>query len=106
MNKFLSLKANKEKELLRAAQPVVTIILAINNLEKKIAEKEKTRKVKSETAKDELKKLKSEKKKKNQQLAEMDQEKFQEGINAIRFLLEHNKNLVRYIARGYFSSKG
>ncbi|CAG8850764.1 9774_t:CDS:2, partial [Racocetra persica] len=50
---------NKEKELLRAAQPVVTIILAINNLEKKIAEKEKNEKT------------------------EMDQEKFQEGINAI-----------------------
>ncbi|CAG8749248.1 13185_t:CDS:2, partial [Racocetra persica] len=77
------LHTNEEKELLRDAQPVVKIILAIISLEKKIAEKEKVRKVKSEKDQDELKKLKSELEKKNQELAEIDQEKLQKGINAI-----------------------
>ncbi|CAG8549190.1 1301_t:CDS:2 [Cetraspora pellucida] len=88
MNKFHPLEANEEKELLRDAQPVVKIILAIISLEKKIAEKEKVRKVKSEKDQDELKKLKSELEKKNQELAEIDQEKLQKGINAIRSLLD------------------
>ncbi|CFW92896.1 Putative RNA polymerase sigma factor rpoD [endosymbiont DhMRE of Dentiscutata heterogama] len=106
MNKFHPLEANEEKELLRDAQPVVKIILAIISLEKKIAEKEKVRKVKSEKDQDELKKLKSELEKKNQELAEIDQEKLQKGINAIRSLLDRNQNIVKYIARGYSSLKG
>src|SRR6185437_10391412 len=100
MNKSSTLKPEKEKELLQAAKPVVTILLKINKLQKEIREKEQGRKRKK-VLPGEIEKLKSELAQKNQELAEMDQEKFQEGINSIRFLFHYNQNLVKYIVKGY-----
>ncbi|CAG8466403.1 4043_t:CDS:2 [Paraglomus brasilianum] len=58
MNKITPLTAKEERELLKAAKPVITIFLAINNLQKEIAEKENNTKNK-QIAPGEIEKLKS-----------------------------------------------
>jgi DNA-directed RNA polymerase sigma subunit (sigma70/sigma32) len=105
MNKFFALKPNKTKELLKAAQPVMAIFSAINSLQKKIAEKEKRKNTKK-TAPEEIKKLKAELKKKEKELEKMGKKKVIEGGKAIRFLLYHNQNFVKYLAKGYSSFNG
>jgi hypothetical protein len=66
MNKFSTLKRKKERELLQAAQPIITILLEISNLQKEIAEKEKRTKIK-QVAAEEMKKLRSKLKKKEKE---------------------------------------
>ncbi|WNE41254.1 MAG: RNA polymerase sigma factor RpoS [Mycoplasmataceae bacterium] len=99
MNKF-SLKPKQEKELLKLAQPVVTIFSAINSLQKEIREKERKLKMGKVTPED-IKKLKSELKKKESELKEMGKEKINAGKEATRFLIDYNQNLVKYIVKGY-----
>ncbi|CAG8489909.1 13548_t:CDS:2 [Gigaspora margarita] len=87
MNKLFNLKPKKEKELLKAAKPVVTIFATINSLQKQISEKEKKIKNKR-TASGEIEKLKTELKKKEQELAKMGEEKITAGKKAI---LDHEE---------------
>jgi DNA-directed RNA polymerase sigma subunit (sigma70/sigma32) len=105
MNNFFALKPEKVKELLRKAQPVMAIFSAINSLEKKIAEKKKNKKNKKAAA-EEIKKLKVELKNKEGELKKMGKKKVIEGGKAIRFLLYHNQNFVKYLAKGYSSFSG
>ncbi|MDR1670225.1 MAG: sigma-70 family RNA polymerase sigma factor [Spiroplasmataceae bacterium] len=100
MNKNFSLKPKKEKELLKLAQPVVRIFLAINSLQKQISEKEQKLKLGKVTPED-IKKLKDELKKKETELKKMGPEKINAGKEAARFLIDYNQNLVKYIAKGY-----
>src|SRR5437667_3577365 len=101
MKKRFNLKPEKEKELLRAAKPVVVIFSAISSLKKEISEKE--RKIKNRrTVPGEIAKLKAELKKKEQELEKMDKEKVVAGKKAIRFLLHYNQHLVEYVAKGYY----
>ncbi|CAI2173074.1 5280_t:CDS:2 [Funneliformis geosporum] len=102
MSKFFSLKPNKVKELVEAAKPVVTIFSAIISLEKKIEEKERNIKNKKIVAED-IKKLKTELKKKKKELEKMGKKKVIENSKAIRFLMDYNKNFVKYLAKGYSS---
>ena len=102
MNKLFTLKPKKEKELLKAAKPVVTIFSAISSLQKEISEKEQKIKNKR-VSPGEIEKLKSELKKKEKELEKMSKEKINEGKKAIRFLLHYNQNLVKYIVKGYSS---
>ncbi|CAI2173567.1 603_t:CDS:2 [Funneliformis geosporum] len=73
MSKFFSLKPNKIKELVEAAKPV------------------------------DIKKLKTELKKKKKELEKMGKKKVIENSKAIRFLMDYNKNFVKYLAKGYSS---
>jgi DNA-directed RNA polymerase sigma subunit (sigma70/sigma32) len=100
MNKFFALKPKKVKELLKTAKPVMTIFSAINNLKKKIAEKEKNLK-KKKIAPEEIKKLKIELKEREKELKKMGEEKVAKGVKAINFLIHHNQNFVKYLAKGY-----
>lgn len=100
MNKNFSLKPKKEKELLKLAQPVVTIFLAINSLQRQISEKEQKLKLRKTTPED-IKKLKDELKKKEAELKKMGTGKINDGKEATRILIEVNQNLVKYIAKGY-----
>jgi len=102
MNKITPLTAKEERELLKAAKPVITIFLAINNLQKEIAEKENNTKNK-QIAPGEIEKLKNELKKKKKELEKMGEEKVAKGKKAIRFLLYYNQHLVEYLANGYYS---
>ena len=105
MNNFFNLKPKNEKELLKAAKPVLTILSSIINLKKQIAEKEKKIKDKK-NATEEIEKLKTELKKKEKELQKLEGRKLNEGRKAIRFLLYYNKNLVNYISKGYSSFGG
>ena len=100
MHKYVKLKPKEEKELLKAAKPVVTIFSAISSLQKQILEKEKKSK---RTVPGEIEKLKDELKKKEKELGKMSEAKIEEGKKAIRFLLHYNQNLVKYIVKGYSS---
>jgi len=51
----------------------------------------------------EIEKLEIELKKKEKELQKLGKEKIDEGKKAIRFLLHYNKNLVKYISKGYSS---
>jgi DNA-directed RNA polymerase sigma subunit (sigma70/sigma32) len=102
MNRFFTIKPKETKRLLKAAKPVITIFSAISNLQKKIAEKEKI--IKSGKAKpEEIKELKTELKKKEKEFKKMGKKQIAEGSEAIRFLIYHNQNFVKYLARGYHS---
>lgn len=101
MPKFLALKPDKIKELLKVAKPVIKIFSAISSLKQKI-EKAKNTKYK-EIALEEVKKLKIELEKKEKELEKMGKKKVIEGSKAIRFLLHHNKHFVQYLAKGYSS---
>src|SRR6185437_13299766 len=105
MNKFFTLKPKNEKELLKAAKPVLTILSSINNLKKQISEKEKKIKSKNNPP-EEVEKLKIELKKKEKELQKLGGKKLNEGKRAIRFLLHYNQNLVKYISKGYSSFGG
>ena len=105
MNKFFTLKSKNEKELLKAAKPVVAIFSAISSLQKQIGEKEKKIKRKGKSV-EEIEKLKAELKKKEKELQKLGEEKVNEGKKAIRFLLHYNQNLVKYIVKGYSSFGG
>src|SRR2546428_93060 len=100
MSKIFTLKPKKEKELLQAAKPVVTIFSEISKLQKEITEKEKGTK-KKKVLPGEIEKLKSELKKKEKELEKVGEKKVTEGKKAIRFLLHYNQNLVKYIVKGY-----
>lgn len=100
MKKVFNLKPEKEKELLRAAKPIVTIFSAITRLKKEISEKERKAKNRRVVL-EKIVELKSELKKKEQELAKMDKEKIMAGQKALRFLLDYNRHLVEYIAKGY-----
>ncbi|MEG7979315.1 MAG: hypothetical protein NY202_05530 [Mollicutes bacterium UO1] len=102
---MFTLKPKKEKELLKAAKPVVAILSAIGSLQKEINEKEKGTK-KKKALPGEIEKLKAELKKKEKELQKMGEEKVTEGKKAIRFLLHYNQNLVKYIVKGYSSFGG
>jgi DNA-directed RNA polymerase sigma subunit (sigma70/sigma32) len=101
-NRLPPLKPKKERELLKAAKPVVTIFSAISKLKKTIAEKEKkiNSKDKSST---EIEKLKSELKKKEKELQKLGEKKIKKGEEATRLLLYRNQHLVDYLAAGYYS---
>src|SRR4051812_29071659 len=102
MNKKFTLKPKKEKELLKAAKPVIGIYLAIEKLKKDIKEKEKKLKIKRATP-EEIEQLKTELKKKEKELQKMGEKKIREGKEAARFFLHYNQNLVKYITKGYSS---
>jgi len=102
MNKNFTLKPQKEKELLKAAKPVIGVYLAIGKLQKEIQEKGKGLKNKRATH-EEIEKLKIELKKKEKELQKMGEKKIREGEKAIRFLIHYNQNLVKYIVKGYSS---
>ncbi|CAG8590157.1 9899_t:CDS:2, partial [Scutellospora calospora] len=105
MNKSFTLKQKKEKELLKAAKPVVAIFSAISSLQKEIAAK--TKKIKNKkTMPEEIEKLQTELKKKEKELEKMGAKKIAAGKKAIRFLLHYNQNLVKYIVKGYSSFGG
>jgi RNA polymerase sigma factor (sigma-70 family) len=100
MNKNFSLKPKKEKELLKLAQPVVTIFSAIHSLQKEIVEKERKMKMGKVSPKD-IEKLKDDLKKKESELKKMGAAKIHAGKEATRFLIDYNQNLVKYIVKGY-----
>jgi RNA polymerase sigma factor (sigma-70 family) len=105
MSKIFTIKPKETKKLLKAAKPVITIFSAIGNLQKKIVEKEKS--IKSGKAGlEEVKELKTELKNKEKEIKKMGKKKIAEGSEAIRFLLYHNQNFVKYLARGYHSFGG
>src|SRR6185436_1388769 len=103
MNKFPPLKPKEEKELLKAAKPVMSIFSAISNLKKEIAKKERRVKNKQGVP-GEIEKLKSELKKKENELEKMGKKKVAAGKKAIRFLLYYNQHFVEYLANGYYSA--
>lgn len=100
MNKNFSLKPKKEKELLKLAQPVVTIFSAIHSLKKEITEKERKMKMGKVSPKD-IEKLKDDLKQKESELKKMGAAKIHAGKEATRFLIDYNQNLVKYIVKGY-----
>src|ERR1051326_8381524 len=105
MRKNIALKPKEVEKLLKIAKPVITIFSAISSLQKKITEKEKNIKREKGTV-EELKKLKTELKNEERKLKKMGEKRLAESSEAIRLLLYHNQNFVKYLAKGYHSFGG